>query len=175
MGDLGSIPELGRFSGGGHDNLFQYSHLENPHGQRSKAAIVYGVAKSQTWLSDKTQHNCSVLFISIVTSCQRQCCLHYWKESLVPLNLIKLDNIRNPRIKSENSFLYLYYISIYFYLYIFLEGKRGLRNWPKKLVEVASSKSAGQAGRLEILAAINVAGLSPKTFCRQKSFFLRRS
>ena len=34
-GDLGSIPGLGRFHGGGHDNLFQFSCLENPHGQRS--------------------------------------------------------------------------------------------------------------------------------------------
>ena len=34
-GDLGSIPGLGRFPGGGHGNPFQYSCLENPHGQRS--------------------------------------------------------------------------------------------------------------------------------------------
>ena len=34
-GDLGSIPRLGRFSGGGHGNLLQYSSLENPHWQRN--------------------------------------------------------------------------------------------------------------------------------------------
>ena len=34
-GHLGSIPGLGRFPGGGHGNPFQYSCLENPHGQRS--------------------------------------------------------------------------------------------------------------------------------------------
>ena len=33
-GDLSSIPGLGRFPGGGHDNPLQYSCLENPHGQR---------------------------------------------------------------------------------------------------------------------------------------------
>ena len=33
--DLGSIPGLGRSPGGGHGNPFQYSSLENPHGQRS--------------------------------------------------------------------------------------------------------------------------------------------
>ena len=33
-GDLGSIPELGRTPGGGHDNPPQYSCLENPPGQR---------------------------------------------------------------------------------------------------------------------------------------------
>ena len=37
MGDLGSIPALGRSPGGGHSNPFQYSCLENPHGQRSLA------------------------------------------------------------------------------------------------------------------------------------------
>ena len=33
--DLSSIPELGRSSGGGYGNTFQYSCLENPQGQRS--------------------------------------------------------------------------------------------------------------------------------------------
>ena len=35
VGDLGSIPGLGRSPGGGRGNPFQYSCLENPHGQRS--------------------------------------------------------------------------------------------------------------------------------------------
>ena len=35
VGDLGSIPGLGRSPGGGHGNSLQYSCLENPHGQRS--------------------------------------------------------------------------------------------------------------------------------------------
>ena len=35
VGDLGSIPGLGRSPGGGHGNPLQYSCLENPHGQRS--------------------------------------------------------------------------------------------------------------------------------------------
>ena len=37
MGDLGSIPGLGRSPGGGHDNRLQYFCLENPHGERSMA------------------------------------------------------------------------------------------------------------------------------------------
>ena len=36
--DTGSIHGLGRSSGGGHGNPFQYSCLENPHGQRSLAS-----------------------------------------------------------------------------------------------------------------------------------------
>ena len=36
-GDLGLIPGLGRFLGGGHSNPLQYSCPENPHGQRSLA------------------------------------------------------------------------------------------------------------------------------------------
>ena len=35
VGDLGSIPGLGRSPGGGHGNPLQYSCLEKPHGQRS--------------------------------------------------------------------------------------------------------------------------------------------
>ena len=35
VGDLGLIPGLGRSPGGGHGDPFQYSCLENLHGQRS--------------------------------------------------------------------------------------------------------------------------------------------
>ena len=35
VGDLGSIPGLGRSPGGGNGNPLQYSGLENLHGQRS--------------------------------------------------------------------------------------------------------------------------------------------
>ena len=34
VGDLGSIPGLGRSPGGGHGNPLQCSCLENPYGQR---------------------------------------------------------------------------------------------------------------------------------------------
>ena len=47
VGDLGSIPGLGRSPGEGKGYPFQYSDLEN-----SKDCIVHGVAKSQTQLSD---------------------------------------------------------------------------------------------------------------------------
>ena len=36
-GNVGSIPGLRRSPGGGHGNPFQWSCLENPHGQRSLA------------------------------------------------------------------------------------------------------------------------------------------
>ena len=35
MGDLGSIPGLGRSPGGGYGNPLQYSYMQNHHGQRS--------------------------------------------------------------------------------------------------------------------------------------------
>ena len=48
-GDLGLIPGLGRFPGGGHDNPLQYSSLENPHGQRSLAGYSpWGHKQSDT-------------------------------------------------------------------------------------------------------------------------------
>ena len=37
VGDLGSIPGLGRFPGVGHGNPLQYSCLEKPHGHRRVA------------------------------------------------------------------------------------------------------------------------------------------
>ena len=48
VGDLGSIPELGRSPGGGHGNPLQYSCLENPMDRGAQLATVHGVAKSWT-------------------------------------------------------------------------------------------------------------------------------
>ena len=46
VGDIGSIPGLGRSPGGGHGYPLQYSGLENSRD------TVHGVAKSRTQLSD---------------------------------------------------------------------------------------------------------------------------
>ena len=50
--DLGSILRLGRSPGVGHHNSLQYSCLENPMDRGAWKAIVHGVTKSQTQLSD---------------------------------------------------------------------------------------------------------------------------
>ena len=52
--DVGLIPGLGRSPGGGNDNPFQYSCLETPMDRGAWWAIVHGVAKSRTRLSDFT-------------------------------------------------------------------------------------------------------------------------
>ena len=54
VGDLGSIPGLGRSPGEGNGNPLQYSCLENPMDGEAWWATVHGVAKSQTRLSDFT-------------------------------------------------------------------------------------------------------------------------
>ena len=54
VGDLGSIPGLGRSPGEGNGNPLQYSCLENSMGGGAWWAIVHGVAKSRTQLSDFT-------------------------------------------------------------------------------------------------------------------------
>ena len=54
VGDLSSIPGLGRSPGEGNGNPLQYSCLENPMDGRAWWAIVHGVAKSQTGLSNFT-------------------------------------------------------------------------------------------------------------------------
>ena len=51
VGDLGSIPGLGRSPGEGNGNPLQYSCLENPMDGGAWWAIVHGVAKSRTQLS----------------------------------------------------------------------------------------------------------------------------
>ena len=55
VGDLGLIPESGRFPGEGHGNPLQYSYLENPMDRGAWRAIVHGVTK-ETKLSDSYTH-----------------------------------------------------------------------------------------------------------------------
>ena len=48
VGDLGSIPGLGRSPGEGNGNPLQYSCLENPMDREAWQATVHRVTKSQT-------------------------------------------------------------------------------------------------------------------------------
>ena len=61
VGDLGSIPGLGRSPGEGNGNPVQYSCLENPMDGGVWWATVLGVAKSLTGLSDWTELNCPLM------------------------------------------------------------------------------------------------------------------
>ena len=71
-GDLGSIRGLGRSPGEGNGNPLQYSCLENPMNGGAWWAVVHGVAKSRTQLSD---------FTFIFTSFKRCYKLYSWFES----------------------------------------------------------------------------------------------
>ena len=55
-GDLGSIPGLGRSSGGGHGNPLCYSCLEIPHGQRSLVGHSSWGHKESNRLTNSAQH-----------------------------------------------------------------------------------------------------------------------
>ena len=51
-GDVGLIPGSGSFPGEGNSNTLQYSCLENAMNRGAWQAIVHGVAKSWTQLSN---------------------------------------------------------------------------------------------------------------------------
>ena len=51
-GDLGSVPGSGRSPGAGKGNPLQYSSLENSTYKGAWWAIIHGVPKSWTQLSD---------------------------------------------------------------------------------------------------------------------------
>ena len=54
VGDLGSIPGLGRFPGERNGKPLQYSYLENSMDREAWQDTVHGVPKSQTQLSTHT-------------------------------------------------------------------------------------------------------------------------
>ena len=54
-GDTGLIPGLGRFPGKGNGNPLQYSCLGNPMDRGARWALVHGITKGQTQVSNKQQ------------------------------------------------------------------------------------------------------------------------
>ena len=54
-GDVGLIPGLERFPGGGNGNPLQHSCLANSMDGGTRRATVHGVTKSQTQLSARSQ------------------------------------------------------------------------------------------------------------------------
>ena len=57
-GDVGSVPESGRFLGGGNGNRLQYSWLENSMDRGAWWFIAHGVAES--WTLEATEHVCKL-------------------------------------------------------------------------------------------------------------------
>ena len=67
-GDLGLIPESGRYPGEGNGYPLQYSCLENRMDRGAWWAKVHGVTKSQTRLSDSTAVRLQSLSPSVALS-----------------------------------------------------------------------------------------------------------
>ena len=65
VGNLGSIPRLGRSPGRGHGNPLQYSCLENPMDRAAWWGTVHRVAKSWTQLSDFTFNRASQVAVVV--------------------------------------------------------------------------------------------------------------
>ena len=90
VGDLGSVPGLGRSPGEGNGNSLQYSGLENPRDRGASWATVHGVAKNHTWLSDQYFH-----FLSIWPQASAKTKLSAWETtSGAALSLLNQGNLK---------------------------------------------------------------------------------
>ena len=96
VGDLGLISELGRFPGGGHGNPFQYSCLENPHGERSLAGYSWwGCQESDMSERLRTTHM-HILFGHMKEWHIDKCCnldepqKYYatWKKTVIEIHIV---------------------------------------------------------------------------------------
>ena len=67
--DLGSIPGLRRFPGGGHGNPLQHSWLKSPMDRAAWKATVHGVTKSWT-RSPNVNAGIKVILFACETCCQ---------------------------------------------------------------------------------------------------------
>ena len=81
VGDLSSIPGLGRSLGGGHGKPLQYSGLENSMDRRDWQATDHGVAKSWTWLSDSFSLSTTTEPMSSRAYAPQQEMLRQWEAS----------------------------------------------------------------------------------------------
>ena len=63
IGDMGSIPGLGRSPGKGNGDPFHYYCLKNPMVREAWLAVVQGVAKNQTLLSE---HTCAISLLFFI-------------------------------------------------------------------------------------------------------------
>ena len=72
-GDLGSIPGLGRSPGGGHGYTFQYSDLENPHGQRSLVCYSSWGHKDSDMTEQPSTHSKHLMKVKVTQSFPTLC------------------------------------------------------------------------------------------------------
>ena len=77
VGDMGSIPGSGRYSGGGNGNSFQYSCLENPMDRESWQAKAHGVTRAgHDYLSTHMPYNIHLLIYLTYCPLYLVCQLH---------------------------------------------------------------------------------------------------
>ena len=97
-GDLGSIPELGRSPGGGHDNPLQYSCLENPGGPQEPGRVRSMELQriGHDWMTKhKHIHNMQCIILIIY-----KCAIHGIKYIL---NVVQPSPLSSPRTFSSSQ------------------------------------------------------------------------
>ena len=75
--DAGLIPESGRFFGGGHGILLQYSCLENLMDRGAWRAVDLRAAKSQTRLKQLSMHRILLFSLFLLTELFRHLAVFY--------------------------------------------------------------------------------------------------
>jgi len=97
---MGLIPGLGRSPGVGNGNPLQYSCLENTMDRRVWWAIVHGVAKSQTQVTNWAHtHKIKLLWGLLYTKYLRKTC--HWKN----FSLLPTLNDAHKLLYSENLWI----------------------------------------------------------------------
>ena len=75
---MGSIPGLGRSSGGGHGNRVQHSCLENSHGPRSLEGYNSPRGRKESDTTEATYHACmQVMGVSVLFKKLNSISTHY--------------------------------------------------------------------------------------------------
>ena len=138
LGDLGSIPGVGRSPGEAHGNPLQYSCLENPHGQRSLAGCSPWAHKEPDVTEQLgTEHrafvlaanSCWILFFPQMTTCVTfSPCLGFCSNMTKAFFKLLISNWHShcllyfyPKNFSPSNILFIFLL-IFIYLFITFIG-----------------------------------------------------
>ena len=96
VGDLGSVPGLGRSPGEGHANQLQYSCLQNSMGKGAWWAPVHGIAESNT-TEQLTLAFCIYIFMPVpqhLNYCSKFLCSNF--SNLLCSKVLKSESVNLP-------------------------------------------------------------------------------
>ena len=147
-GDVGLVPGLERFPGGGHSNPFQYSGLESSTHRGAWQAMVLNFPNSRTWLKQCHTHTHIINKLKMGSPWCLLVCFHVDHSNLLPclyvnayLNSKKSDS-HHPQFIFTNCSIPVYMDNNIIIVNFCLHGKQLFKMEDRAIVPLPSVKES---------------------------------